>query len=125
MSLFEKGATLEATTCGPLSKSSAYFRYKEPKKRGGRRGCGGDRQTKPPATASSSTTAPTETTSGSESNDKNNKEKKVKAIEKKLEAIKKLKAIRSSGAQLERNQLVKISKEKELIADLKKLQIDE
>lgn len=127
--LRNSGATLEATTSGPLSKSSANLRSKGPKGRGGRRGGGGgDRQAKPPAAKApeaSEASAPTGATSGSESNDKDNREKKVKAIEKKLEAIKNLKTVRSSGGQLQRNQLVKISKEKELLAELKKLQIVE
>lgn len=52
------------------------------------------------------------------------KDKKIKSIEKKLEAIKKLKESRKKGDHLEKNQLDKISKEKELLKELEDLNVN-
>lgn len=51
------------------------------------------------------------------------RDKKMKSIEKKLDAIKKLKKTQKAGGHLEKNQLEKISKEKELLKELEDLKI--
>jgi translation initiation factor 2A len=51
-------------------------------------------------------------------------EKKSKNLRKKLEQIDKLKELMASGKQLEKNQLEKVSKEQEIIEELRELQLN-
>ncbi|VDN40699.1 unnamed protein product [Gongylonema pulchrum] len=51
------------------------------------------------------------------------KEKKMRALQKKLTDIEKLKARKESGEQLEANQLSKIEREEEIIEELEKLKL--
>ena len=50
-------------------------------------------------------------------------EKKLRKLNEKLTAIQKLKTQQKEGKQLEKNQIEKISKEKEIIDEIQKLQI--
>ena len=50
-------------------------------------------------------------------------EKKLRKLNDKLTAIQKLKAQQQEGKQLEKNQIEKISKEKEIINEIQKLKI--
>lgn len=64
------------------------------------------------------------TNAGNEHDEEEERQKKTRNVLKKLRAVRELKAKKSSGEKLSPDQLMKMSKEDELIRDLKKLDYD-